>query len=82
VSGTVVTALRLKTRFFVRVIFMRDLHWGSGQLSGLFALGKTNKVDVHHRQIDDYSRNYSIGGHPVVRVRRPLFCSKEWQQGA
>jgi len=33
VSGTVVTALRLKTRFLVRVIFMRDLHCGSGQLS-------------------------------------------------
>jgi len=48
-SGTAVVALRLKTRFFVRVIFMRDLHCGSEQLSELFALGTTNEADVHHR---------------------------------
>jgi hypothetical protein len=34
-SGTAVTALWLKTRFFVRIIFMRDLQCGSGQLGRL-----------------------------------------------
>jgi hypothetical protein len=46
VRGTAVTALWLKTRFFVRVIFMRDLQCGSGQLSGFFALGIANDEAV------------------------------------
>ena len=49
VSGMAATALRLKTRFLVRVIFIRDLQSGSGQLSGSFALGTTNEAGVRHR---------------------------------
>lgn len=74
-SGTAVTALWLKMRFFLRIIFMRDLQCGSGQLGGLFALcRKTSSIDV-------YSRDLCVGGHPVVWVRYPLFCSQEWQYG-
>ena len=50
-NGTAVTALRLKTRFFVRIIFMRDLQCGSGQLGGLFALlvCRVHNEDFQHR---------------------------------
>jgi len=48
-SGTAVTALWLKTRLFLRIIFMRDLQCGSGQLGGLFALCRAHNEDFQHR---------------------------------
>jgi len=80
VSGTAVTALWLKTRFFVRIIFMRDLQCGSGQLGGSFASVMT-AATTKKSNVEIHSRDLSVCGHPVVWVRYPLFCSKERQHG-
>lgn len=78
-SETTVTALWLKTRFFVRVIFRRDLQCGSGQLSGSSCQAKPATPTY---SIGFYSRDLRIGGHPVVWVCCPLFCSEEREHGA